>query len=112
MEELKLTTYKRVNGKKVVDKVFTSTTVDISFGVAEDIAEALDKITNKSDDNEILGTVIKNIKNVKPLMLDIFDGLTEEQLNTASSRDVIDNIIKIVTFSIKQFNSIVVPKNS
>lgn len=111
MEELKLTTYKREKGKKVVDKVFTSNTIDISFGVAEDIADALDKITNKSDDKEILNTVVKNIKNVKPLMLDVFDGLTEEQLNTASSKEVVSNVIKIITFSISQFNSIVVPKN-
>lgn len=111
MEELKITTYKRKNGKKVVDKVYKSSTFDIDFGIAEDIAETLDKVTNKSSDNEILGMVLKNIKNVSPLMLDIFDGLTEEELRTVSTKEIVDNILKVVTYAINQFNSIVVPKN-
>ncbi|MCQ2609197.1 MAG: hypothetical protein MJ151_00130 [Lachnospiraceae bacterium] len=111
MEEIKRTTYKRIKKKKVVDKIYTTKTFDISFGLAEDIAEALDKITNKSSDIDILNVVIKNIKNVKPLMLDVFDGLTEEELSTANVKEVINVVMKIITYSIQQFNSIVVPKN-
>ena len=109
--ELVLTTYKRVKGKKVIDKVYKSTTYDINFGIVEDVAEALETVTFASKDEDILKMILKNIKNVKPLLFDIFDGLTEEQLRTASTKEIINVVYNIIIYAINELNSVVTPKN-
>lgn len=111
-KELKLTTYKRVKGKKVVDKVYKSTTFNINFGVVEDIAEALETITFGSKEDDILKMIIKNIKNIKPLLFDIFDGLTEEQLRTVDTKEIVNVVYNIIVYAINELNSVVTPKNS
>ena len=109
--ELVLTTYKRVKGKKVVDKVYKSTTYDINFGIVEDVAEALETVTFNTNDNEIFKMILKNIKNVKPLLFDIFDGLTEEQLRSVSTKEIINVVYNIIIYAINELNSVVAPKN-
>ncbi|MBR1453610.1 MAG: hypothetical protein IJ593_03085 [Lachnospiraceae bacterium] len=108
MESLKLNIYGNVDGKKKVVKTYKTTTLDISFGIVEDMMEILDKIQSNSDENAILGAIMKNIKNIRPLLLDVFEGLTEEELKNASTKEVIQIIVNIITFAINEINGLVV----
>lgn len=110
-KELVIRTYKRVNGKKEISKVYKSTTYDINFGIVEDVAEALESVTMKSSEEDILKVILKNIKNVKPLLFDVFDGLTEEELRTVNTKEVINVVYAIITYAINELNSVIVPKN-
>lgn len=107
MEELKLNIYGKVRGKRKVVKTYKTNTLDISFGIVEDMMEVLDKVQSDSDENTILNVIIKNLKNVKPLLLDVFDGLTEEELKNASSKEVVQVIVNVITFAIREINGLV-----
>lgn len=108
MNKLTLNVYGKVDGKKKVVKTYETDTLDISFGIVEDMMEILDKVQNNSDENAILDAIMKNIKNVRPLLLDVFDGLTEEELKTASTKEVVQVIVNIITFAINQINNLTV----
>lgn len=108
MDNLKLNIYGKVKGKKKIVKTYEAKTLDISFGIVEDMMEILDKVQSDSNENAILDAIMKNLKNVRPLLLDVFDGLTEEELKSASTREVIQVIINIITFAISEINGLVV----
>lgn len=110
-KELVLTTYKRENGKKVIDKIYKSTTYDINFGIVEDVADALESVTVNDKQEEVLKVILKNIKNVRPLLFDVFDGLTEDELRTVSTKEVIKVIYGIIEYAMNELQGIVVPKN-
>lgn len=108
MDNLKLNIYGKVDGKKKIIKTYETATLDISFGIVEDMMEILDKVQNNSDENVILDAIMKNIKNVRPLLIDVFDGLTEEELKSASTKEVVQVIVNIITYAINEINGLVV----
>lgn len=106
MENLKLNIYGKVDGKKQVVKTYEAETLDVSFGIVEDMMEILDKVQSDSNENAILDAIMKNLKNVRPLLLDVFDGLTEEELKSASTREVVQAIVNIITFAVREINEL------
>lgn len=74
--KLTLNIYEK-NSKKI-EKTYTAETIDFSFGVVEDIIGVLKMDTLKTQ-QDIALNVIKNIDVLKPFLMDIFDGLTEEE---------------------------------
>ena len=106
MNNLTLNIYRKVKGKKKVVKTYKTETLDISFGIVEDMMEILEKVQSDSDENAILEVIMKNLKNVKPLLLDVFDGLTEEELKTASTKEVVQVIVNIIAFAIKEIGGL------
>ena len=81
---LKLPIY---DGKKVV-KTYTTNTFDCSFGIVEDILDAvdLDSINTKADFGL---AVLKCSKQLKPFLLDLFPDMTEQELRKTRIQDVI-----------------------
>lgn len=106
MENLKLNVYGKVDGKKQVVKTYEAETLDVSFGIVEDMMEILDKVQNDSNENAILDAILKNLKNVRPLLLDVFDGLSEEELRNANTREVVQVIVNIITFAVREINGL------
>ncbi len=106
MKELKLNIYGKIDGKKQIVKTYEAETFDISFGIVEDMMEILDKVQSDSNENAILDAIMKNLKNVRPLLLDVFDGLTEEELKNASTREVVQAIVNIITFAVREINGL------
>lgn len=85
--ELKLNIYE---GKKVV-KTYTAQTIDFSMGVIEDVLDALDFENMKTGSNtEIASMVIKCSKQLKPFLMDIFDGLTAEEVRKTRIQNIIE----------------------
>ena len=85
--ELKLHIYE---GRKIV-KTYTTESVDLSFGVIEDVIDALDFESMKTGDNkEMAKMLIKCKDQIKPFLMDIFDGLTAEEVRHARTQNLID----------------------
>lgn len=101
--DLKLNIYER---KKVI-KTYTVETYDLMFGTVEDLLDVID-IDNIQADNkaELLKAIAKVLANsmniVKPLLKDIFEGLTDEELRKTKLSEIVDALSNIVTYSINQ----------
>ena len=94
--------------KKIV-KTYTAETYDLMFGVVEDVAEAvdLDNLQNGTDAEIlklVMNLVFKNIKTIRGLMLDIFDGLTAEEVKNTKVKEIALVLIEVVRFTIAQLN--------
>lgn len=101
--DLKLNIYEK---KKIV-KTYTAETYDLMFGTVEDLIDLidLDQLENGTD-AEIIKLVGKVIINgmgiIKPLLKDIFEGLTDEELKKTKVSEISTALVEIVKFSISQ----------
>lgn len=101
--DLKLNIYEK---RKVV-KTYTAETYDLMFGTVEDLLNVID-IDNiqAGDKTELIKAVAKVLSHsmdiVKPLLKDVFDGLTDEELRNTSIKEIVDVLANIVTYSINQ----------
>ncbi len=101
--ELKLNIYK----KKEVIKTYKTETYDLMFGTVEDLIDLidLDKL-DKGTDAEIIKLVgnmlMKGINIFKPLLKDIFEGLTDDELKNAKVSEIATALVEVVKFSVLQ----------
>lgn len=101
--DLKLNIYEK---KKIV-KTYTAETYDLMFGTVEDLIDLidLDQLKNGTD-AEIIKLVGKVIINgmgiIKPLLKDIFEGLTDDELKKTKVSEITTALVEIVKFSISQ----------
>ena len=101
--DLKLNIYEK---RKIV-KTYTAETYDLMFGTVEDLLNIID-IDNiqAGDKTELIKAVAKVLAHsmdiVKPLLKDVFDGLTDEELRNTSIKEIVDVLSNIVTYSINQ----------
>lgn len=85
--ELKLNIY---DGRKIV-KTYIAESVDLSFGVIEDVLDALDFENMKTGDNKEMAKMILKCKDqIKPFLMDIFDGLTADEVRHTRTQNLID----------------------
>lgn len=83
-------TLKIYDGKKVI-KTYTAETIDFSFGVVEDILDALNFESMKTGDKaELAAMIIKCSKQLKPFLMDIFDGVTAEEIRNTRMQNLIE----------------------
>lgn len=101
--DLKLNIYEK---KKVV-KTYTAETYDLMFGTVEDLLDVID-IDNiqAGDRTELLKAIAKVLARsmdiVKPLLKDIFEGLTDEELRNTTLKNIIDVLAEVIAYSINQ----------
>lgn len=101
--DLKLNIYEK---KKIV-KTYTAETYDLMFGTVEDLLDVID-IDNiqAGDRTELLKAIAKVLANsmniVKPLLKDIFEGLTDEELRNTTLKNIIDVLAEVIAYSINQ----------
>lgn len=101
--DLKLNIYE----KKKVAKTYTAEIYDLMFGTVEDLLDVID-IDNiqAGDKTELLKAIAKVLAHsmdiVKPLLKDIFEGLTDEELRNTKLKDIIDVLAKVIAYSISQ----------
>ncbi len=101
--ELKLNIY---NGRKV-EKTYTAETYDLMFGTVEDLLATIDLDNLKSgSDTEIIklvgNVVTKSMDVIKPLLKDVFEGLTDDELRNTKVKEIAAALIEVVKFSIAQ----------
>lgn len=110
--ELKLNIYKG----KDVEKTYSAETYDLTFGTMEDFIEIIDLDKLTSGTQEEFATagaklITGGISQLKPLLLDVFPGLTEEELRRARVKDLIRIILEILKYSIMQIQGATKGKN-
>lgn len=93
--------------KRQVVHTYTAEAYDLMFGTVEDLLDVID-IDNIQADNrtELLKAIAKVLAHsmniVKPLLKDIFEGLTDEELRKTKLSEIVDVLSNIVTYSINQ----------
>lgn len=101
--DLKLNIYE----KKQIVKTYTAETYDLMFGTVEDLLDVIDidniQAGNKADLLKAVAKVLaSSLDIVKPLLKDIFEGLTDEELRKTKLSEIVDAISNIITYSINQ----------
>lgn len=112
--ELKLNIYtKDGQGNLVIEKVYEANTINIMFGTAEDLINVLDGV-NLNDVDNLLNLVTKGLASLKPLLKDVFTGLTDEELRKTKLNELIPLFAKIFKYLFQEIgmtNGVSVGKN-
>lgn len=113
---MKLNIYKKENGKRVIEKTYEAETYDLLFGVLEDVADAIDLDSMQTgSDVEIVkmvgNLVLKSMSKVRELLLDIFPGISEEEIKRASIQEIARVLIDVATFTVLQLKEGLSSKN-
>jgi hypothetical protein len=86
--ELKLVVKEKGKGKK---KTYTANAVDLSFGVVDDTIKALSPEKVDFSDSMALGKAILGAwKQIAPILMELFDGVTEEELRTVKMTNLVE----------------------
>jgi hypothetical protein len=114
--ELKLNIYGKENGKKTVVKTYKAETYDIMFGTVEDLINTLNLDGLNTQDNVELVKVATNIvlngmDVLKPLLKDIFEGLTDDELRNTKVTEIVTVLMETVKFSMAEIGKGVNSKN-
>lgn len=101
--DLKLNIY----NKREIVKTYSAETYDLMFGTVEDLLDVinLDKLQTGSDAEllKIVGeAVVKGMGVIKPLLKDIFDGLTDDELRNTKTSDIARIIVEVVKYAINE----------
>lgn len=81
-------TLKIYEGKEVI-KTYAAETIDFSFGIVEDILDALD-LEHMSNKNDIAVMIVKCSKQLKPFLKDIFPGVTDDEIRNTRMSNLIE----------------------
>lgn len=101
--ELNLKIY---DGKKVV-KTYTAESIDLSFGVIEDVLDALDFENMKTGDNREMAKMILKCKDqIKPFLTDIFDGLTAEEVRHTRTQNLIEVFRGLYNYAVGELGAV------
>ena len=104
---MKLNIYKTTPKGRKVDKTYEANTCDIMFGTVEDLIEMLDGITTNLSDEDLMKTLVKNLKNIKPMILNVFQGMTEEELRRTDTKEIIAVVYEIIQYGLNSLTDIV-----
>lgn len=98
---MKLNIYK---GKEVV-KTYEVDNYDLTYGVIEDIIEIIDgkDLENK---NDLINVAIDSFHLLRPLLKEVFDGLTDDELRTVKIRELIVIIVELIKASVANLKMI------
>ena len=87
---LTLNIYGKENGKLVIEKTYSANTYTLMFGTMEDVVRLIDVEKLQSGDvnsPDFIGAVaqilVGSMGVVKPILFEVFDGLTEEEIRIA-----------------------------
>lgn len=106
--ELKLNVYKN----KQIEKTYITNDYEVMYGTVEDLLDLLDleALMDTSDRDSLLSAVSRLLNGrrevVNPLLMDIFEGLTEDELRNTRVREVVEVIIGLTGFSLDQLRGL------
>ena len=107
--ELKLNIYKN---QREVEKTYIADTYDIMFGTLEDFVNLLDLESlrgNKGNDSLVtaIGNLISGSRDMlKPLLKDIFPGLTDEEMRRIKAKELLAVVAGLAGFSIDEIKAL------
>lgn len=74
---------------KTSGNTYTAETIDLSFGVVEDILDTLD-FENLNNVEQIGVTVLKASKQLRPFLKELFPGVSDEELRSVKMSNLIE----------------------
>lgn len=91
-------------GKNVI-KTYETNDFDLTYGVIEDVIEIVDgkDLENK---NDLVNIAIDSFHLLRPLLKEVFDGLTDDELRTVKVRELIVVIVELIKASIANLKKI------
>ena len=105
--ELKLNIYSKEKnpktGKRDIVKVYETDEYDLMYGTVEDILTIFD-FDNLKDTGEMVKMVVKFMDQLKPLLKDVFFGLTDEELKQIKVKELVPVVVNILQLAMEQFN--------
>lgn len=109
--ELKLNIYKN---QREIEKTYVANTYDIMFGTVEDLVNLLDmealrgKNGNESLVNALANLVTGSKELLRPLLKDIFPGLTDDELRRVKAKEVLAVAAGLAGFSLDEIKGLYV----
>ena len=113
--ELKLNIY---NKQRQVVKTYTRQDYNVFWGTIEDFLNVLDVdalVNAQNSDNlfAALGRLLNvHRKTIDPLMFDIFEGLTEEELKYTTAKEIITVLAGVCGFRLDQFKEFILQRRA
>lgn len=90
--------------KREIVKTYTAETFDLSYGTIEDLIAVVD--FDKFDDTlEIGKMVVKLLPQIKPLLCEIFDGLTDEEIRHTHVKEIIPVFVQAFKYAFSEISS-------
>lgn len=102
MATIKLNIYKKDN-KKEIEKTYTAESYDLMLGTVEEFMQIID-IDKVNDNLEVAKMVVKCYGQIRPLLKDVFIGVTDDELNQVKVKELIPVIIEICTTIIEDLD--------
>ncbi len=108
--ELKLNVYKN---QHEIEKTYTADTYDLLFGTIDDFAHCLDlhALTGNNGSlaaaQAVYNLVTGGLDMLKPLLKDIFPGLTDEELRRVKAKELIPVAAGLCGFTMDQLHALV-----
>lgn len=104
--KLSLNIYK--NG--TVEKTYATDTVNLTYGTIEDLLAAidLDKLGNADEANKFeLGKMVFSLlPQIKPILKDVFTGITDEEIRRTRATELIPVFVGIFKYAFEEINSL------
>lgn len=95
MATIKLNIYKEGN-KKEIEKTYIAEGYDLMLGTIDDILSVID-VDKLNDQKAVAVMVLKSYGQIKPLLMDVFPGVTNEELNRTKISELVTVFIQIAT---------------
>ena len=108
--ELKLNIYKT---QKEIEKTYAVDTYDILFGTLDDFAHVLDLHALTGNNGAVeaakafYNLVTNGIDSLKPLLKDIFPGLTDDELRRVKVKELVPVVAGMCGFTMEQLDALV-----
>lgn len=90
---------------KTENKTYTTESIDISFGTMEDIINVLD-FDNLNDTKQIGVAVLKASKQIKPFLKELFPEVTDEELRTVKTSNIIGIFKRIYKYATEELGNL------
>lgn len=100
---MQITPLKIYEGKNVV-KEYNAETLDLSFGVIEDILDALD-FENMTDQKQLAGMIVKASKQLRPFLRDVFDGVTDDEIRHTRINNLVAIFKDLYTYAMTELGA-------
>lgn len=94
MANIKLNIYKTGN-KKEIEKTYTATSYELMFGTIEDVLDTID-IDKVGDKVEFAKMIFACFAKLKPIILDIFPDMKEEELKRVKVAEIVPMFTEVV----------------
>lgn len=76
-----------------IEKTYTAEGYDLMMGTIDDFVELID-VDKLDDEKAIMGMIIKGYSHIKPLVMDMFPGMTDEEFKRVRLTELVQTIIQ------------------